>query len=336
MTIPRTAIHPQASIDPASEGFLDAIREGFAYVAQQARHVRIREDRLPAYALSLPNEPPANIFDSSHHYFGTPEDTAACTLILNAINFGSGFSNQLEAEGWPMVDHSIYYSISTSLKRFFETEGPLSARALMEIDQDRIRSILELPAKGAASEEFAGLCARSLREFGGLVQDRHGGSCLQFVEAMQGSAERLAATLGQLESFHDVHAYRGRMVPFYKRAQISAGELQLAFERLGIVLFSDMKRLTMFPDNGVPHVLRIDGILEYAPALAAKIDAGEFLASGSEEEIEIRACAGHAVEILAALKGAAATDIDFLLWHRSVEDEAYQKTPTHMTKTIFY
>jgi hypothetical protein len=196
-------------------------------------------------------------------------------------------------------------------------------------------AMLGLPA-GPAGMQFAGLCAQNLHEFGQMVCDGHAGSFMNFINAARGSAEKMTAMLARVPCFKDEHLYHGVVVPFYKRAQITAGELQLAFEKLGRKLFNDLDRLTMFPDNGVPHVLRMDGILEYDSALAARIDRGEEILSGSEEEIEIRACAGQAVELLAAIKGKKATDIDFLLWHRSVEGAHYQELPAHRTKTVFY
>ena len=48
----------------------------------------------------------------------------------------------------------------------------------------------------------------------------------------------------------------------------------------GVAEFHDLDRLTIFADNLVPHVLRVDGVLRYDPALAARIDAGELLPPG--------------------------------------------------------
>ncbi len=63
---------------------------------------------------------------------------------------------------------------------------------------------------------------------------------------------------------------------FYKRAQIMPNDLALA----GVAEFSDLDQLTIFADNLVPHVLRVDGVLRYDPELAAHIDAGELLPPG--------------------------------------------------------
>ena len=60
---------------------------------------------------------------------------------------------------------------------------------------------------------------------------------------------------------------------FYKRAQITGSDLELA----GVASFGDIDRLTIFADNLVPHVLRCDGVLVYDERLAAHIDAGRRL-----------------------------------------------------------
>ena len=44
---------------------------------------------------------------------------------------------------------------------------------------------------------------------------------------------------------------------FFKRAQIAANDLVLA----GVAEFADIDRLTVFADNLLPHVLRLDGVL---------------------------------------------------------------------------
>ena len=62
----------------------------------------------------------------------------------------------------------------------------------------------------------------------------------------------------------------------------------------------DLQRLTIFADNLVPHVLRCDGVLRYegGPRCAHRRRAG-CCAPGAEER-EIRACAVHACELIAA------------------------------------
>jgi hypothetical protein len=117
---------------------------------------------------------------------------------------------------------------------------------------------------------------------------------------------------------------------FWKRAQITANDLQLA----GIADFPDIDRLTIFADNLVPHVLRVDGVLRYDEGLATRIDSGELLEPGDEER-EIRACAVHACELIAAELHVPPRTLDVWLWNRG-QGERYKRVPRHRTRTVYY
>ena len=122
-------------------------------------------------------------------------------------------------------------------------------------------------------------------------------------------------------------------MPFFKRAQIAAADLALA----GLAPAGDLHRLTLFADNLVPHVLRLDGVLEFDAALVARIDAQELLEHDSPEEVEIRACALHAVELLVAAHPTrtTATAVDNALWHRGGAPR-YKARPRHRARTTAY
>jgi hypothetical protein len=99
---------------------------------------------------------------------------------------------------------------------------------------------------------------------------------------------------------------------------------------------ADLDRLTMFADNLVPQVLRIDGILRFDPELVARIDREELIEHGSPEEVEIRACAVQAVELLVAARpGAVAAEIDEALWLRGQQPH-YKASPRHRSRTTAY
>ena len=312
----------------------DSIRAGFAHVAANARHVRINHDRLVEYARQLPERHPSTIFDTEHHYIGSPEDTAAYVLALDAINYGSGYKDDLVAEGWSLIEGSIYYGVSVRLKNAFEKK-PLTAKDLAEMTPECVHDILELPFK-PQSIELANMFAVGLRDLGQMIQRENSGCFLSFINDANGRVGRVVERLATLPQFADVHDYHGRAIPMYKRAQIAAADLHLAFSRLGIHLFHDMDRLTMFPDNGVPQVLSADGVLEYSPELLARIKNKEEIPVGSEEEIEIRGCAGHAVSELARLADKTDVETDHILWHRHAEDDRYRAAPSHKTLGPFY
>jgi endonuclease YncB( thermonuclease family) len=289
-------------------GLCDGVRDACAEIASTARCVSIEVERLDHV------EPgPEPVLDPERHYLeGSSADVAAYLLTLDTINFGSGWFPTLRKR----PGCSGYFTVAWALADRFRRDGPWPARELRKLDAAAVAAVLEQDP----GHELMALYARALRDLGHFLGER---DAWQVVSEADGSAERLAATLAASMPFFDD---RG----FYKRAQITANDLALA----GVARFGDIDRLTIFADNLVPHVLRVDGVLRYAPELAAPIDAGELLPPGRAER-EIRACALHACEQIARRLGVAPRTLDVWLWNRGQEDR-YKARPRHRTRTVFY
>lgn len=310
------------------------IRCACAEVARRAQFVCLNEVRLADYARALPLKHLSPGYDIRYHYLGSPEATVAYILTLDAINFGSGYFPQLNKR--PGL--SGYFTVAVSLKELFEQDGPLSAEILRDLSVERCAAMFgQTHAQGLV---LMGLFAQALNDLGSYLLERFSGSFTNIVTAAEHSAERLIGLLQEMPYFRDVSDYQGLPVPFYKRAQITASDLSLAFAQEGYGRFVDLAELTIFADNLVPHVLRVDGLLDYDEPLAARIARGERLEAGSLPEIEIRAVALHAVELLAAVlrqdgQAVTAQQLDILLWNRG-QEERYKALPRHRTRTVFY
>jgi hypothetical protein len=313
----------------------DAIRDAARRVAESARLVRIDAARIASLAPELAAEPPPAL-DPAHHQLGDPATTLAYVVTIDAINFGSGWFPVLDKE--PGL--SGYLTIATRLKRHFEAEGAFGAPALAALDAATCADVLGQGAAGDEALELMELYAQSLRGLGRHLLRHHGGRFEGLVEHAGGSAARLVAELARMPLYRDVAEYAGRPVPFYKRAQITASDLAAAFDGRGYGHFDDLDALTLFADNLVPHVLRLSGVLSYAPELLGRIERGELLQAGSPEEVEIRACAVHAVEQCVAVSRAAgletsARQLDSVLWTRG-QDPACKAHPRHRARSPFY
>lgn len=318
---------------------LEAVRAACRTVAGRARSVRIAGDRLAAWAATLPlDQAAAPLLDPATHHLGHGEATAAFVLTLDTVNFGSGYFPQLRKR----PGRSGYFTIAGALADHFRAHGPMPAGRLAAITAHECRALFGQAGAGPPVQELMGLFARALNDLGRLLLDGYGGSPAALIRAAGGSAERLLELLLAMPFFRDVQRYGDLEVPFYKRAQLTAADLALAFGGQGLGRFADLDRLTIFADNLVPHVLRVDGVLVYAPGLAARIDGEEPLPAGSAEEVEIRACAVEAVERLVATlrraghPGATAMGLDYLLWNRGQQPRYKQGRPRHRTRTVFY
>jgi hypothetical protein len=302
-------------------GLLDEVRAHAAAVAGSARFVTIDVERIAQYAASLPlDEARAAQLDPATHYLGEPEATLAYVVTLDAINFGSGYFPHLRKR--PGL--SGYFTVASSLKDLWQARGPLSARDLQALSAEECARVFGQSLEDPAVAELMGLFAQALNDLGRYVASDFGGRFRALVDAADGSAETLAHVLAQMPFYQDVG--------FYKRAQLTAADLALAH----VAEFRDLDRLTIFADNLVPHVLRVDGILRYDPGLLARIDREELIPAGSPEEQEIRACALHAVELIRGrLDAVTSVQLDYVLWNRG-QQPAYKAAPRHRTRTVFY
>jgi hypothetical protein len=289
-------------------GLLAEVRANARAIAFSARSVSIDLDA----AARVETMPPPPLDPERHYLEGSPDDVAAYMLSLDTINFGSGwFPTLRKREGC-----SGYLTVAWALADSFRTRGPWTNAELRGLEAGEVAEVL-----GQEREhELMGLYAEALRGLGRFLGER---SALDVVAAAGGSAEQLATDLARGMPFFDD---RG----FYKRAQIAPSDLAMA----GVASFDDLDRLTIFADNLVPHVLRVDGVLRYVPALAARIDAEQPLPPG-EDEREIRACALHACELIAARTGTPPRLLDAWLWNRGQAPE-YKARPRHRTRCVYY
>ena len=315
----------------------DQIRTATAEVARRARHVRLVEDRIAPYAASLTADGlPDLAYDAEHHAQGSAADVATFQLVLDTINFGSGYFPHLRKR----LGMSGYYTVSSALKDRWEQTGPFSAAELRALQTPDCALIFGQEGNPGPAQELMALFAQALNDLGDWLGRRYDDDPLGPIAEANRSAARLVALVAEMPFYRDVATYRDIRVPLYKRAQILSTDLAIAFNGQGPGEFHDLDRLTLLADNLVTHVLRVDGLLKYAPDLLARIERGELIPPGSEEEVELRAVTIHAVERLVdALNETGvpttARHLDYVLWNRGA-GEVYKALPRHRTRTVHY
>jgi hypothetical protein len=278
----------------------DRVRRHCAEVAADARDVRIDpQAEVAAGGIS-------GLDPTLHYLEGSRADVARYVLILDAINFGSGWFDELDTTTDALTERLTAYTR--------ERGAPWSAGELRELDARAVAEALGLEP----DHRLTRLYSAGLNHLGVLLADH------PILDLLGTSAERLAERLAAGMPFFDD---RG----FYKRAQIAANDLHLA----GVVEFGDIGRLTIFADNLVPHVLRLDGVLHYSDELAERIDTRQELPAGGRLERELRGCAVHACEQLARRLEVTPALLDNWLWNRG-RQPPYSERPAHITRTVYY
>lgn len=318
-------------------GILPACR----FVTENASHVRLDEARLQALAQQWVTDPFAvPAWDDEIHWRGTEAETAGYILLLDALNFC--FWADPGQPRW-RVDYrgkvwNGYKALSVALARALDEGLPLvSPEYLARLDKAELAHIL----RGEGQIPMLDERLRHAREVGTQLLSLYSGDVRNLLARSEGSARTLTRLIARdFPCFHDVSQYKGRVVPLYKRAQITVVDLAGSLGFAGLGAFADLHELTAFADYKIPQVLRALGVMVYAPDLARRVDAQELLAPGSEEEVEIRAVMVWAVERLREALAAGgrplkAYEVDWFLWNVG-QQPLPDERPYHRTRTVFY
>ena len=312
----------------------DRIRASCAAVSAQSTHVTIDETQIAPFVARLDLELPPN--DPGQRPLGGSESTAAFVMSLDAINFGSGYFPHIQKR----PGMSGYHTIAASLRDLVADTGAITAARLGDLTLGDVAAIFDQILDGGPAHELIDLFTKALHELAGFIERTGDGTFLAVVEAANGSAAALVEMLDEMPFYHDVHQHPAGEVLLYKRAQITVQDLAVAFKHKGPGQFDDLHRVTMFADNLVPHVLRVNDVLQFSPALLSRIEAVEDIPIGSVEEVEIRACGLHAVELLTTelrSRGERITTaaLDNILWNTGAQS-VYKSIPRHRSRCVFY
>ena len=326
---------PDGGVAPADDGrepLFERVRQACAAVAEQATLVTIDADALDRLAPTLAEAEPDLL--PEERPVGTDEAMATEVVVWNAVNFGSGWFPVLRKRD----GLSGARSLAEALADHVAASGAPTAEWVSSADALTCAEVFGQPHPGPV-DDLLDLFAQAWRDLGGLLADRFDGRAAELVRSADGSAAALVETLATMPLAHDVSRYGtgddAVEVPLFKRAQITVSHLARAYGGDGLGRFGDIDRLTAFADNLVPHVLRMAGALAYDDDLAGRIEREDLLQPGSPEEVEIRACGLHAVELLVERTGLTAASIDHQLWQRG-QDPEIKSVPRHRCRTSWY
>jgi Queuosine salvage protein len=311
------------------------IRQSCAEVAAAARWVAIDHAAIAPYAGTLAPHLAPLAHTAEHHLIDRGDDTLAFFVILDTINFGSGYAPHLRRDG-----ASSYFTVAKRLKQHCEAHGIPCATELARWSAPDCARILGQDLADPHAQELMWLFALALNALGRWLRAEFGRDQLGFLRGAR-SAEDVVTALTAMPFFRDVATYGEREVPFLKRAQILVHDLKIAAPEHPLLAFDDFAELTVFADNILPFVLHADGVLRYEGWLERRIDNGELIGAGSAEEIELRACTVHAAELVRvalaqAGRAVTAREIDQALWRRGQEIRGKVATRPHLTRCTFY
>ncbi|XP_058080818.1 uncharacterized protein LOC131228985 [Magnolia sinica] len=306
---------------------MEEVKSTSAWVAARSSHVFVESSGLEKVVDEIQASIPKVEWDfEGIHFFDNGPLTVQYLFVLDALNFCF----------WPDKDLK-YDNLASGLKAALENDkSAFDADRLQSYTGPQLRKMLNWSRPLPLEDERI----RLLHEVGLELERNFEGKATNLVEACGKSAVSLVALITRhFPGFRDHTLYKGHQVFLYKRAQIFAADVWGAFKGQGYGSFNDISSITIFADYIVPAVLRQLGVLRYSSALASVIDANDEICSGSEEEVEIRACTIYAVEKMKDLikkksgKQVLSVELDLWLWSVGVQCPSL---PHHRTLSTYY
>ncbi|XP_015890362.2 uncharacterized protein LOC107424965 [Ziziphus jujuba] len=305
---------------------MDDVRASSAWVAEHSTHVIVDSSGIEKMVEAIDSIPRVNWDFEGIHYFDNGPLTVQYLLVLDALNFCF----------WPDKDLT-YDHLASGLKAALKNDkSAFDADRLQKYTGPQLRELLNWPRPLPLEDERV----RLLHEVGFELERSFDGKASNIVESCGKSAIKLVALVTRhFPGFRDHSVYKGHQVFLYKRAQIFAADLWGAFQGQGYGEFNDIGSITMMADYIVPAVLQQLGVLKYSSELAKLIEANNEIYSGSEEEVELRACSIYAVERMKELiskksgKQVLSVELDLWLWSFGIQFPSLQH---HRTLSIYY
>ncbi|KAI9165480.1 hypothetical protein LWI28_014857 [Acer negundo] len=282
---------------------MDEVRESSAWVATHSSHVVVDSSGIEKVVEKMSGSIPKVEWDyEGIHYFDNGPLTVQYLFVLDALNFCF----------WP--DKELNYDhLASGLKAALQNDkSAFDADRLQKYTGPQLRELLKWPRPLPLEDERV----RLLHEVGLELERNFGGKASNLVESCGKSAVKLVTLVTR--HFPDLWgAFKGK----------GYGELY------------DIDSITMFADYIVPAVLQELGVLKYSSNLSSAIETNSEIVSGSEEEVELRACSIYAVEKMRELFCAKSgnqvlsVELDLWLWSVGVQSQYLQH---HRTLSIYY
>lgn len=321
---------------------MKSILESIQPVVQNAQHVSINKEAIKKFADTVTSadlEQP-DAFQTPTPECSSEEEYFAYALMLSAMAFcfwGKPKWGIITSDGKLMGGtESLVYCLKRAKEEGKAIFSPLYWKDISERDlQELFRGAAQIPM---FSERLS-----MIRDMGKVLCDEFEGLITKFLDAADFEAEKImeVAVEKMPTVFKDESIYHGNVVKFYKRAQLIPFYIQDLINHGKIQrTIHGYEKLTALADYKAPQLLRMYGVLEYAPELANAIDTEQEILHGSDEEIEIRALNIEAIKEMTKLvkeKFPKATPLQVhnIFWYRS-QDRSLSQKPYHHTRTIWY
>ncbi|KAL1516886.1 hypothetical protein ABEB36_000723 [Hypothenemus hampei] len=325
-------------------------KESGKFIADNATHVKINHEGIRKLGDVLIEEiksdhlKPDNFGQSFIHPKSTDKHAIDWLFVVDTLNFCFW---QIEGEeGWEVEGYSGYYALCAAINRAInEKVDILNPNFYSAITESQLETIL----RSDTTVQIPLLAERvkCLHDVGAVLIKNYKSTFETILRSADNSAKTLLNLIvTNFKCFQDEHTFNNEKVSFYKRAQILVSDIWACFKGQGLGYFKDIDEITMFADYRIPQTLLWFGVFEYSKALETKLKNNITFENGDREEMEIRGCSIHAVELIKDYANKKLEDkkinsilIDHFVWdfrRKHAEDIEERVLPFHKVLCIYY
>ena len=261
---------------------LNKIKDSCKYVVENSQHVKIDYSKLDDFIANID-----------------------CNNLKNWLLYNPYNLLDLDIEtlvNFLLVFESIDYSFWDQPKWTIETEDGLKdgSDALLydmlkyakklgnatfnDVSFNEFRNIL----KGNIEIPFLEERYKTISEINEIVNKKMSGNFYKYIKNITSDTELFNLIINNFESFKDERIYDGKVIYFYKLAQLLTSDILHLREEIEKITV-DYSNLIGCADYKIPQVLRALGITEYDKELSYMVDNKKEIEISSKYEVEIRA-----------------------------------------------
>lgn len=314
---------------------MNPVKTSIEAVITKASFVRIDTDALSHYATII------YISRFSHWLSKAPYDLTTLSekdrlgfiAVLDAISFSYWGEPKWTIE-YQGTSYDGAYALNACLGQAHDEGVPILDPTYLEsISIDDLEFIL----KGNTQIPLLDQRKAILQEFGRVTNQIYDGDIRNLIGFRTSAVDLMQTILHSYHSFTDQSQYGSNTIFFNKRAQLLVSDMH---HILGEESIYGTVELSACADYKLPQILRKNGILVYEKKLADAVDSKHTIASGSAEEVEIRAATIYAVDLLTKelqkkYPNLKAIEVNDYLWLQSQQKHPDDK-PYHRTRTTAY
>ena len=304
------------------------IIESNKYVIENAKYIQINKDEIKKFANGIQEVNIKNwLYNSPYNLLDENVETIITFLLyFEAIDFSFWGSPKWQIEtsnGKEDGSMALMYAMLRYIR-----ENKTFDNLTKEKFKKYLQGNIDIPL---LEERY-----QIIKNINKVVNEKMDGNFYNAVCKLTSDEELFSFIIDNFEDFKDVRTYQGKIIYFYKLAQLLTSDILHIREKKENIKV-DYAHLVGCSDYKIPQGLRALNLVKYNKELADIVDNKIEIKENSTYEVEIRATVIYVIDEIKKLLNNKinAIELNDYIWLMSKNKEL-PKRPYHLTRTTNY